>query len=159
MDWQPHWISHLKLFYFSQPDLVSTYEYWIISNESSSPVLIAWFQSKDSVCVEFWHILFCIVLWVLCRCSSFHYHYISITAFIMCAAAALLSQTHPSLGNSPLTLKFAVPIHVRKLAHSHSVSLLWINWAYYAFFVPLDSVVFILLTKMRNSYIYWTCRS
>jgi len=29
-DWQPHWISHWKLFYFSQLDLVSTYEYWII---------------------------------------------------------------------------------------------------------------------------------
>jgi len=65
-------------FYFSQLDLVSTYEYWIISNESSSPVLIAWFHSKDSVRVEFWQILCCLVLWVLCQCFSFHWHYISI---------------------------------------------------------------------------------
>jgi len=40
------------------------------------------------------------------------------------SAAALLSQTRPSLRNSPLTLKLAVPVHVRKLAHTHSVSLL-----------------------------------
>jgi hypothetical protein len=58
--------------YFSQLDLVSTYEYWIISSESSSPVLIAWFQSKESVCMEFWRILCYLVLWVLCRCSAFH---------------------------------------------------------------------------------------
>lgn len=71
-NWQFHWISHLKLFYFLQLDLILTYEYWIISNESSSSVLIAWFQSKDSVRVEFWQILCCLVLRVLCQCSSFH---------------------------------------------------------------------------------------